>query len=252
MDAQEETPPLPQRPARRKEPKKEGGGRTKAVAVNESAFNQVLQQSKKLKMSKSKYASAAIAFFAESGLDPTEERPQGLGEIGAKVSAETLAVRKQNVDIGNRFISIIRTWEANLYGFMKQQELAQNTYLAAIERNLLERVVAMETNFLGPMVEQLLKTSIEAYVGRTVGEWTYLKVNDKKPEERPVQHASLNKERDQILGKRLEEFAAAHPPVRTTVTPKPALTPVPTKPAASPTGAAAAPATPDPASAPKP
>jgi hypothetical protein len=242
----------PLRPAKRKEPAKTSEAKNKTVTVSEDAFLQVGQCAKKLKMSKSKYASAAIAFFAESGLDPTEERPQGLGEIGAKVSAETLAVRKQNVDIGNRFISIIRTWEANLYGFMKQQELAQNTYLAAIERNILERVVAMETNFMAPMITELMKTSIEAYMSRTVGEWTYLQVMGEPESERPAQNTDLNKERDQQLGKRLETYSAAHPRVRTTVSPKPALTPVPVKPQAPPTGAAAAPATPAPAGTPKP
>jgi hypothetical protein len=223
-----------------------------STRVEGVAYRNLTEQAKKYGVSKSKYASAAINYFAQLGLDPTAEASQGLGEIGAKVSAETLAVRKQNVDIGNRFISIIRTWEANLYGFMKQQELAQNTYLAAIERNLLERLVAMETNFMAPMVEQIMKASIEAYVGRTVGEWTYLKVMGKEPAERPVQHTSLNRERDQVLGKRLEEYATAYPPIITTVTPKPALTLVPAKPQAPPTGAAPAPVTPAPAGVPKP
>lgn len=231
---------------------KGNSGKGFTVGINANAHRHVTAQAKKLDISKSDYASAAIAFFAESGLDPTKELPQGLGEIGAKVSAETLAVRKQNVDIGNRFISIIRTWEANLYGFMKQQELAQNTYLAAIERNLLERMVAMETHFMAPMVEQILKGSIEAYVGRIVGERTYLKVMGKESSDWSGQHASLSKERDQVLEKKLGEYAETHPPVRTTVTPKPALTLVPAKPQAPPTGAAPAPATPAPAGPPKP
>ena len=61
----------PKRAAKRKEPIKGATGKTKAVAVDEVAYSQVLAQAKKLKMSKSKYASAAIAYFAENGLDPT-------------------------------------------------------------------------------------------------------------------------------------------------------------------------------------
>lgn len=224
----------------------------KSVMINVASHQQLEKASKALGVSNADYASGAIAYFARLGLNPTDDASHGIGEIGAKVSAETLAVRKQNVDIGNRFISIIRTWEANLYGFMKQQELAQNTYLAAIERNLLERMVAMETHFMDPMVEQIMKASVEAYVGRVVGERTYLKVIGREQAEWASQHASLSEERDKELGKKLEEYATDHPPVRTTVTPKPALTLVPAKPQAPPTGAAPVPATPAPAGPAKP
>lgn len=223
-----------------------------AVGVDQSAYRSLTLSAKKLKLSKSKFASAAIAYFAATGLDPTKELPQGLNEIGSKVSAETLAVRKQNVDIGNRLISIIRGWEGSLYGFMKQQELAQNTYLAAIERNLLERIVAMETSVLGPMAEQIIKASLESYAARIVAERTYLKVTDRKPEAWADQHSQLSKERDQLLVKGIEEYTKLHPNVVTTVTPKPALTPVPAKPVAPATGAATAPTTPAPAGPPKP
>jgi hypothetical protein len=229
----------------------------KSVMINVASHQQLEKAAKALGVSNADYASGAIAYFARLGLNPTDDASHGIGEIGAKVSAETLAVRKQNVDIGNRFISIIRAWEANLYGFMRQQELAQNTYLAAIERNILERVVAMETNFMGPMVEQILKASIESYAGRIVGERIYLYVlNEESTEESikeaavskvrekwPSQHASLSKERDQILAQKLEEYVTAHPRVRTTVTPKPALTPVPVKPVAPPAAGMPAPAT---------
>lgn len=67
--------------------------------------------SKKLKISKTKYANAAVAYFAETGLNPTKERPHGLANVSSKVAQETLAVKELNVEIGNRLISIIRGWE---------------------------------------------------------------------------------------------------------------------------------------------
>jgi hypothetical protein len=59
----------------------------------------------------------------------------------------------------------------------------------------------METNFTAPMVEQIFKASNEAYVGRIVGERTYLQVLEKPATEWVSQHATLSKERDQVLGK---------------------------------------------------
>lgn len=236
------------RPPAEKEPEELGP----TLKLTVDADRLLTAQAKNFKMSKRQYASAAVAFCAGIGIDPRKEAPTGLGEIGAKVSAETLAVRKQNVDIGNRFISIIRTWEANLYGFMKQQELAQNTYLAAIERNLLERMVAMETSVLGPMVEQIIKSSLEGYAARIVAERTYLKVMDRKPGEWAEQHSILSRERDQLLLKGIEEYIKLHPSSVATVTPKPALTPVPTKPVAPSAGTTPAPGTPAPAAPPKP
>jgi hypothetical protein len=223
-----------------------------STRVEGVAYRNLTEQAKKYGVSKSKYASAAINYFAQLGLDPTAEASQGLGEIGAKVSAETLAVRKQNVDIGNRFISIIRTWEANLYGFMKQQELAQNTYLAAIERNLLERMVAMETTVLAPMAEQIIKAALESYVGRFMSERTYLKVIGREQTQWEGQHKQLSDDRDKLLLKAVEEYTKLHPNVVTTVTPKPALTLVPAKPVAPSAVAAPAPATQAPAGPPKP
>ena len=224
----------------------------KSVMITVSSHQQLEKAASALGVSNAEYASGAIAYFARLGLNPTDDASHGLGELGSKVSAETLAVRKQNVDIGNRLISIIRGWEGSLYGFMKQQELAQHTYLAAIERNLLERIVAMETTVLAPMAEQIIKAALESYVGRFISERTYLKVIGKEQTEWAGQHKQLSDDRDKLLLKAVEEYTKLHPNVVTTVTPKPALTPVPAKPVAPSAVAAPAPATQAPAGPPKP
>ena len=167
----------PTRSAERKVPGKGAAGRTKAVAIDEVAYSQVHAQAKKLKMSKSIYASAAIAFFAEAGLDPTKERPAGLAEVTATVIKEARTTRVQQVEIGNRTISILRAWEKALYGFLQQQQGGTLNYLEQIENAILRHQVALETSFLSPMVEMMVKSNIEIYINRVLTERTNLRVS---------------------------------------------------------------------------
>ena len=163
-------------------------------------------QSKKLKMSKTKYASAAIAFFAENGLDPTKERPAGLAEITATVIKEARTTRVQQVEIGNRTISILRAWEKGLYGFLQQQQGGTLNYLEQIENDILRHQVALETNFLSPMVEMLMKNNIETYIGRVIAERTGLHMTGKKESEWDAANRAMNDDRDQQLVVQMREF----------------------------------------------
>jgi hypothetical protein len=229
------------RPAKRREPKTGVDPKTKTVGVSEDAFNQIEAQAKKLKMSKSKYASAAIAFFAESGLDPTKERPVGLAGVGSKVDKETLAIRQQNVDIGNRLIAIIRGWEKNLYTFMQQQQQTTYGYLEQIEGNILQHQVTVETNLLAPMVEHLFKSNIEAFITRGLASQLFLKAFNQPAESYPKQLAVSNDERDTQLANQMREFLKTNSVPVPKLTPRRAVTPVPAKPVAP---ASPAPATP--------
>jgi hypothetical protein len=212
------------------------------IRLEPAANRQLTASAKKLKMSKSKYASAAIAFFAESGLDPTAERPEGLAGIGRKVDKETLAVRQQNVDIGNRLIGIIRGWEKNLYGFMQQQQVATNLYLENIESNLLKHQVAVETNFLVPMLEQIITGSKDAYIGRGVSTRVYLQMTTNSQDSWNGQNNRFSSERDEMLVTELQKVAKSHPMQPFRPTPKPGITQIPAKPVAATPAATPAPA----------
>ena len=223
------TPELPTRPAKRKEPKEGGTGRSKAVAVDESAYKQVLENARKLKISKSEYASAAIAFFAESGLNPTTERPAGLAQLSSQVTKQTFAVRQQNVEISNREVAIIRNWEKNLYGFLQQQQTSLHTFLQQIEGNILRHQVLVEINLLQPMMEQLLKAKRESYAGRIVGERVYLEVLKKPSADWESQHEKISQERDQLVVADLREFMQEHTVAAPSSTRKPEMTAMPAK-----------------------
>ncbi|MDJ0367691.1 hypothetical protein QMK33_21305 [Hymenobacter sp. H14-R3] len=203
-----------------------------SLKITTDADRQLTQQAKKLKMSKHKYASAAISFFAQNGLDPTKEMPAGLAVVGQKVEAGVSSVRVHNADIGNRLYALVRGFEKTIYQFMQQQQHATYGYLEVIESNLLKHFVAVETNLLNPMIEQIVKGSTEAYVGRVVGERTMLKVLERDMTDWAAQNKKLSGERDEMIVKALGKFVEDHkmPTPRSTV--KPGATPVPAKPVA--------------------
>jgi hypothetical protein len=221
-----------------------------SLKITKAADRQLTAQAKKLNVGKGEYASAAIAFFAQNGLDPTKELPKGLANVNEKVSTETRAIRVQNVDIGNRLISIIRAWEKTLYGFMQLQQGGLLNYMEKIETNILSHPVAVETHLLAPMIEQMMKTSVEANLARIVSEWGWLELI-KKPETFKAQDKALDEDRDQKLVTLMQEFLKTHSVATPKLSVKPpvAAAPGPAKaapPAATATAGTATAATPTP------
>ena len=219
-----------QRPAKRKVPKTKADPKVKTVGVTEEGFFQVEAQARKLKMSKSKYASAAIAYFAGTGLDPTKEQTVGLAGVNAKVDKETLAVRAQNVEIGNRLIGIIRGWEKNLYTFMQQQQQTTYGYLEQIESNILQHQVMVETNLLAPMVEQLFKANLESFITRGLTSQLLVKVGNLPEGAYQKQMELSGNGRDEQLAIQMREFLKTNTVPQPKPTPRRAVTPAPVKP----------------------
>jgi hypothetical protein len=123
--------------------------------------------------------------------------------------------------------------------------------LEKIEKNILAHQVAVETHFLAPMVEQIMKANIEAYMARVVSEWSYLEIT-KKPDGFTAQDEKLNNERDKKLVAVMREFLTAHPVPTPQLSVKPAVPAAPSKAIAAPTtnavpAAAATPLSPTPA-----
>lgn len=224
-----EAPIIPVRPARRKEPKAASEPKTKTIAVSDLAFNHLEKNAKKFKMNKSKYTSAAITFFAEAGLNPVDERAAGLAAVELKVSQQTRRVLEQNADFTNRLIAIIRGWEKSSYGFHQQQHMGLVNYLEQIETKILDRMVGQEVNLFAPMIQELLKTNIEAFVNRSLSTKLYLRAIDGNEVRFDPINASAEKERDRELAEQLVNYHKEHPLPNLTNTPKPAVTPVPAK-----------------------
>ncbi|MGI4744272.1 MAG: hypothetical protein ACRYG7_54680 [Janthinobacterium lividum] len=204
------------------------------VRLDAEATHLLVAAARKAGVSKAQYTSACIKHFAKTGLNPMKEQPKGLANVDEKVSQETRAIRVQNVDIGNRLIGIIRAWEKTLYSYMQLQQGSTLSYLEKIEKNILAHQVSVETHFLAPMVEQIMKANIEAYMARVVSEWSYLEIK-KKPEDFTAQDERLSNERDKKLLAVMREFLTAHTVPTPQLSVKPAVPAAPSKAIADPT-----------------
>lgn len=196
--------------------------------------------SKKLKLSKRKYGNAAIAYFAETGLNPTKERPHGLANVSSKVAVETQAVKELNVEIANRIISILRNWEQALYGFMQQQQAGTLNYLEQIESNILAHQVQVESSYFAPMIEQLIKANLEAYIGRGFAAQLLMKSTNQPEGSYQKQMEVSDNGRDTQLTLRMREFITTNSVAKPEMSPKPQILPVPPKAPSRQAGAPAA------------
>jgi hypothetical protein len=219
----DEQPDIPaQRPAKRRTKKEATNWASKSVALESDAHSTLDKAAKKLGLSNAKYASAAIRYFTQNGLDPTKAGVSELAQLRTQIGESAYEVRKQNADIGNRLVAIIRTWEANQYKFMQTQHVGVVGYLEDIEANILNHQVAVESQLLAPMMERLVRTGVETHMTRLLNELLLLKFDDDKY---PISDADIafsngdyNKQLDtQFVGalRKLLETARVTAPVAT-------------------------------------
>jgi hypothetical protein len=107
MDEEIEIPA--QRPAKRRTKKEASNWATKSVALESDAHSTLDKAAKKLSMSNAKYASAAIHYFTQNGLNPTKAGVSELAQLRTQFGETTYEIRKQNVDIGNQLVAILHT-----------------------------------------------------------------------------------------------------------------------------------------------
>ena len=218
---------LPKRAAARRQPIKNSEAKNKTVTVSEEAFVQVGQVAKKLKMSKSKFASAAICYFAENGLDPTANVTEGLAGLNATLLKETMQGRAQAALIGNRIMSVIRTWEKNLYTFLQEQQVKSLNYQEQVENTLHRQHTAVETNLLTPMASLLIKADVELANLRYLDATSLMILKKVKDED----HAAISERAETSIAKlhveKMREFLQTNHVAKPQPTPKPGVTPRP-------------------------
>ena len=218
---------IPKRAAARRQPIKNSEAKNKTVTVSEEAFVQVGQVAKKLKMSKSKFASAAIAYFAENGLDPTANVSEGLAGLNAAVRQETARGRTQAALIGNRIMSVIRTWEKNQYTFLQEQQAKSLNYLEQIENTLHRQHTAVETNLLTPMASMLIRAEIEQADIRYLSALTIMKAENYDEARKKLVLAEGLKVMAKEHVEKMREFMQTNYVAKPQPTPKPGVTPRP-------------------------
>lgn len=232
------------RPPRRKPEEKLGN----SIKIEDEAARVLEIQAKKLKVTKGKFASAAIAYCVAAGINPLDEQVTSLASLGLKVEAGVASVRAHNADIGNRLFALTRSFEKTVYLFMQQQEHNTNLYLEGIEGNIMRRLVSMEENLLSPLIEHVMRGAEDALIGRGFAARVYLELMKQPADSWQRHNDKLTEERDGQLVAALRKFMTSHttPPAKSTR--RPAATPVPPKPVAP----AAAPAPPAAGTPPKP
>ena len=225
---------MDKRPAKPAKTPKEGAKSERKSVMLELDTHRILDKSaKKLKLSNGEYVSAAIAYFAQTGLDPTKDQPVSLAGVSMKVDAMEAAIRKQNHEIGTRLVQIIRTWEKNSYAFMQNVQASTNNYLELIESNLLQHQVEVEGKLLAPLVEGQFKGNLETEVVRTLVTFLYAMApepTDKNNENFSRQRAHYTAQRDKEFAKVLREFQETNAVSLPKPTRRPAVTPVPAAP----------------------
>jgi hypothetical protein len=169
----------PVRAAKRKEKKEPADWAKKSVGLDTSTHTSLVKSAEKLSISKAKYAGAAIRYFTENGLDPTKAGVSELAQLRTQIGETTYEIRKQNVDIGNRLVAIMRTWEANQYKFLQAQQGGLLGYLESVEANILNHQVAVESQLLAPILERIVRGGLETHLHRMLTEILLLKFKDK-------------------------------------------------------------------------
>ena len=219
------------------EPVKRKGGRPRrqeaaentgpSLKLSVEADRLLSTQSKKLKLSKRQYASAAVVFFAENGLNPAVERPFGLAAVESKVGKESKNTQNHNAEIGNRVIAIMRGFERNSYDFHRQHEVSQAVYFEKMERNILQYLVNIENKMLKPMIEELFKCNIETFYTRGLCEQIFLQVLGEKQSDWGDRNDEATIDRNKRLVVQLKEFVGTNTIPIPTLTERPVITPVP-------------------------
>ena len=200
---------------------------TDNIRLEPGANRKLTAAAGKLKLSKSKFASAAIAYFAETGLDPTANVTEGLAGLNATVLKETMQGRAQAALIGNRIMSVMRTWEKNLYTFLQEQQAKSLNYQEQIENTLHRQHTAVEMNLLTPMASMLIKGDLELENIRYLGETAVMTLKNVTEGSR----AAIMEKADIGLMKlhveKMREFMQTNHVAKPQPTPKPGVTPRP-------------------------
>lgn len=228
------TPALKHRMASSSTPKKKAKAAPKtAVAIDQLTHRQLTKAAKELSISNADYASAAISYFTERGLDPLANRERE----GIVIQNKITELEKVVNTLGNRLFGWLTQHEKNLnkdlFGFLRGHEKTLFDYLQAQERNVHEHLSDQEETFLMPLMRELIVTNVEALYSRRLGEQIILKVLGRELGEYPAKHKEFNERRDADAKKKLDAFVVNMAPVTQQVPAQLPATPVPQRPVAA-------------------
>ena len=197
------------------------------VRLDAEAVSLLRGAAKATKLTKGEYASACIKYFARIGLDPTAEASEGLAGLNATLLKETMQGRAQAALIGNRLMSVIRTWEKNLYTFLQEQQVKSLNYQEQVENTLHRQHTAVETNLLTPMASMLIRAEIEQTDIRYLSALALMKLNNYSEARQELVLAEGLKVLAKEHVEKMREFIQTNHVAKPQPTPKPGVTPRP-------------------------
>lgn len=206
------------------------------VELQPSIHNQLTRESKLLKLTNSEYASAAVGYFAERGLNPVSDRQREGMVIQAKIDKRSEAIEQQVTGLGNRLFGFLQTHEKNLYDYLQRQQRTLFSFLQKQEGNLFQYLTEQEKELYTPLLEEVLRGAADAFIARRLGEQIVLRQQGQEAFDNNYQRvlARETAERETMTLQRLVEVTNRNAlPAKPETTP-PALTNVPGKPATPP------------------
>ncbi|WP_223654425.1 hypothetical protein [Hymenobacter psoromatis] len=216
---------------------------TDTVKLEADAVSLLNTHARNAGISKCEYASAAIRYFAENGLDPTKTTTLAEGvKTREKLLDVSYDVRKLTGEVGTRIIAILRNFEKENYKYQQAQQGGLFAYLGQIEDNILSYQQMVESQVLAPMLERVIRNGVDTHIARVLTNAVLLKTKDQPLSNEEVNRSTANYDgqRDKQLVVEAQKIADKSPVARPRLTARPALTPVPAppKPAAQPVPAA--------------
>jgi hypothetical protein len=215
------------------------------VELQPGIHNQLTREAKLLKLTNSEYASAAVGYFTERGLNPASDRQREGMVIQAKIDKRAEALEQQVTGLGNRLFGFLQTHEKNLYSYLQSQQRALFSFLQKQEGNLFQYLTEQEKELYTPLLEEVLRGAADAFIARRLGEQIVLRQQGSQAFDNNYTkvHAQETAERDAITLQRLVEVTNRNSVPDKSGTELPALTTVPSKPTYTSPAAAQAPST---------
>ncbi|MBW3127707.1 hypothetical protein [Hymenobacter profundi] len=186
------------------------------------AHAMLLPAAERAEITASEYASAAVSFFAERGLNPVTDRERE----GLVIQAKIHDLEKVVATLSNRLFGWLTQHEMNLnrdlFGYLRGHEKTLFSYLQQQEQNVHEHLSDQEEMFLMPLIQEAMLTNVEALYGRRLGEQLMLTALN-RADEFPAKHREFNSRRDEDVKKKVDQFVTnLVPPLR----PEPSLPPL--------------------------
>lgn len=185
--------------------KRRPSGARRQVAVTYEAHGQLMTAADKLGMTATEYASAAITYFADSGINPVTERERE----GMAIQGKIHDLEKVVTTLGNRIFGWLTQHEKNTFGYLRGHEKTLFEYLQKQEQNVHEHLGDQEELFLAPLIREVMMTNLDARDGRNLALQAYMKLLGRDVEKEFLAKAHQHDlRRDGWLKERFNAFLA--------------------------------------------